>query len=191
MHSFSFYRIFTGFHTGARVYLAYVSTLKSPRFRDTCGCGEANVNFSWLATTGDNLPSTHEMMTSLKYAYGMLSQNSIDFPALRVKSSSYNNTWTCYNAIMHQCVKICSRLLCCIYCIFAGNDDAESRLNHPIELNVDEMVRYTCKWRCEFCYLFPVLVRELCPFINIKFTWSCLREWLLHLSCKYYSIIIC
>jgi hypothetical protein len=29
MHSFSSLRIFTGFHTGARMYCAYVSTLKS------------------------------------------------------------------------------------------------------------------------------------------------------------------
>jgi hypothetical protein len=56
-----------------------------------CFCGEANTNFKWLATTGDNLPSTHEMMTSLKYAYGRLSQNSIDCPALHVQSSSSTN----------------------------------------------------------------------------------------------------
>jgi hypothetical protein len=42
--------------------------------------------FRWLATTGENLPSTHEIMTSLRYAYGILSQNFIDCPASRVKS---------------------------------------------------------------------------------------------------------
>jgi hypothetical protein len=37
-----------------------------------------------------NLPSTHEMMTSLKYAYG---QNSIDCSASRAKSSGTYKTW--------------------------------------------------------------------------------------------------
>jgi hypothetical protein len=39
-------------------------------------------------TAGDNLPSTHEMMTSLKYAYDRLGQNSIDCGASLVKSCS-------------------------------------------------------------------------------------------------------
>jgi hypothetical protein len=36
LHSFSSLRISTGFHTGARIYFAYVSTLKSQRFVHSC-----------------------------------------------------------------------------------------------------------------------------------------------------------
>jgi hypothetical protein len=75
----------------ACMYLTDVSAFKSPRFLDTCGCVEANPNFKLLAKTVDNIPSTHELMTSLKYVYGRLSQNSIDCPASRVISSSKFN----------------------------------------------------------------------------------------------------
>jgi hypothetical protein len=61
MHSFSLHRIYTKLQTDARMYLADGSTLKLPRFPDTCGCGDANSNLGdWR----------QPVMTSLKYAYG-------------------------------------------------------------------------------------------------------------------------
>jgi hypothetical protein len=72
----------------------YITTAKISWYVRLCG-GKFELN--WLATTGDNLYSTHEIITSLKYAHGILNQNSIDCPASGVKSSSWSKldagTW--------------------------------------------------------------------------------------------------
>jgi hypothetical protein len=82
------------------MYLADVSTLKSQRFRDTCGCVEANPNFV-LAKTGDTAGS---LGVSIRY-YDVIctkGKYSMQLKTLLVVNAQSTCTYTHMHAHAHK-----------------------------------------------------------------------------------------